>query len=99
MEFLDGDHQPVLDRLEADMRGAAAAMEFEQAARLRDRLATVRRATEPAKLYAPCRMVLPRRCLALFGRVKGQATGRRGRSFPSHVYPGCLTPTIRLTMI
>lgn len=46
MEFLDGDHEPVLQRLESQMAAAAAELEFEQAARLRDRLATVRRAIE-----------------------------------------------------
>jgi excinuclease ABC subunit C len=46
MEFLDGDHEPVLRSLEAQMAEAAAELEFEQAARLRDRLATVRRAIE-----------------------------------------------------
>jgi len=46
MEFLDGDIEPVLQRLEAEMTAAAQLMEFEQAARLRDRLATVRRAVE-----------------------------------------------------
>ncbi len=46
MEFLDGDHDPVLQRLEAQMAAAAAELEFEQAARIRDRLATVRRAIE-----------------------------------------------------
>ena len=46
MEFLDGDHDPVLRRLEAQMAEAAGELEFEQAARLRDRLATVRRAIE-----------------------------------------------------
>ena len=46
MDFLDGDFEPVLDRLEAEMRAAASQMEFEQAARVRDRLATVRRAVE-----------------------------------------------------
>ncbi|MFN7150082.1 MAG: excinuclease ABC subunit UvrC, partial [Microthrixaceae bacterium] len=46
MEFLDGDHEPVLRTLESQMAEAAAALEFEQAARLRDRLATVRRAIE-----------------------------------------------------
>ena len=31
--FLDGDTQPVLDRLDEEMRGAAAELEFEKAAR------------------------------------------------------------------
>lgn len=52
MEFLDGDTQPVLDRLDAEMQSAAAAMEFEQAARLRDRIATVRRAVERQQMVA-----------------------------------------------
>ena len=46
LEFLDGDTEPVLQRLETQMAEAADALEFEQAARLRDRLATVRRAIE-----------------------------------------------------
>ena len=46
MEFLDGDTQPVLDRLHAEMAAAAEQLEFEQAARIRDRIETVRRAIE-----------------------------------------------------
>ena len=46
MDFLDGDHEPVLRHLESQMAAAAGELEFEQAARLRDRLATVRRAIE-----------------------------------------------------
>jgi excinuclease ABC subunit C len=46
MAFLDGDTKPVVDRLEAEMRQAASELEFERAARLRDRLATVRLAVE-----------------------------------------------------
>ena len=46
MAFLDGDTKPVVDRLESEMRQAAAELEFERAARLRDRLATVRLAIE-----------------------------------------------------
>jgi excinuclease ABC subunit C len=52
MAFLEGDTQPVLDRLEAQMRAAADATEYEQAARLRDRLATVRRAVERQQMVA-----------------------------------------------
>ncbi len=48
--FLSGDSQPVIDRLETEMRGAADAEEFERAARLRDQLAAVRRATETQEL-------------------------------------------------
>ena len=45
-EFLDGDTEAVVGRLEEEMRGAADQLQFERAARLRDRLATVRKAIE-----------------------------------------------------
>ncbi|MGA1361327.1 MAG: excinuclease ABC subunit UvrC [Ilumatobacteraceae bacterium] len=45
-DFLDGNTEPVLDALEAEMNDASAQLEFERAARLRDRLASVRRAVE-----------------------------------------------------
>ena len=38
-DFLDGDTEPIVKRLDAEMRAAATALEFEKAARLRDRLA------------------------------------------------------------
>ncbi len=46
LEFLEGDTEPVLRRLEQGMSAAADELEFEHAARLRDRIATVRRAIE-----------------------------------------------------
>ncbi|TML88747.1 MAG: excinuclease ABC subunit UvrC [Actinobacteria bacterium] len=46
IDFLDGDTQPVLRRLDAHMREAADQLEFERAARLRDRLASVQKAIE-----------------------------------------------------
>ncbi len=46
IDFLDGDTAPVVERLEADMQAAADALEYERAARLRDRLASVRKAIE-----------------------------------------------------
>ncbi|MCP4437309.1 MAG: excinuclease ABC subunit UvrC, partial [Actinomycetia bacterium] len=52
MAFLDGRTQPVLDSLESDMRRAADDMEYEQAGRLRDRIATVRRAIERQQMVA-----------------------------------------------
>ena len=45
-EFLDGNTDPVIDALEREMNEASAQLEFERAARLRDRLASVRRAVE-----------------------------------------------------
>ena len=50
--FLDGDTQPVIDSLEQEMAEAAAALEFEKAARVRDRLATVRKAIERQQMVA-----------------------------------------------
>jgi len=46
MAFLEGDTAPVVRRLEREMKEAAAELEFERAARLRDRLASVRLAVE-----------------------------------------------------
>ena len=45
-DFLDGDTQPVVRRLEQQMSEAAGELEFERAARLRDRLTAVRKVIE-----------------------------------------------------
>jgi excinuclease ABC subunit C len=50
IEFLDGDTQSVVRRLEADMKEAASVLEFERAARLRDRLGSVRKAIEKQQM-------------------------------------------------
>lgn len=52
LEFLDGDTDPVVRRLEKEMAAAAADLEFERAARLRDRLAAVRKAIERQQMVA-----------------------------------------------
>jgi excinuclease ABC subunit C len=44
--FMEGAHEPVVKRLEAEMAAAAEKLEFEQAARRRDQLAAVRRVVE-----------------------------------------------------
>ena len=46
VRFLDGDTAPIVRRLEREMHDAAGQLEFERAARLRDRLASVRKAIE-----------------------------------------------------
>lgn len=51
-EFLDGDTDEIVNRLEADMHNAATALEFEQAARLRDRLEAVRKAISKQQMVA-----------------------------------------------
>jgi excinuclease ABC subunit C len=52
ISFLDGDTDEIVDRLEADMQGAATDLDFERAARLRDRLLAVRRAIEKQQMVA-----------------------------------------------
>ena len=46
LDFLGGDTDEITARLEADMAAAAEGLDFEKAARLRDRLASVRKAIE-----------------------------------------------------
>ena len=48
--FLEGDTDPVINRLEAEMAAAADELEYEQAARLRDRLDVVRKAVETQQM-------------------------------------------------
>ena len=51
-DFLDGDTDAVVRRLSAEMRAAAADLEYERAARLRDRLQAVQRAIEKQQMVA-----------------------------------------------
>jgi excinuclease ABC subunit C len=53
LNFLDGDTEPIVRRLDAEMREAATALDFERAARLRDRLAAVRKAIERQQMVGP----------------------------------------------
>ena len=46
LDFLDGEHDAVLHRLEERMRTASDQLEFELAARIRDQLTSVRKAIE-----------------------------------------------------
>jgi excinuclease ABC subunit C len=46
ISFMEGNYDPVLDRLDKQMHEASNALEFERAARLRDQLASVRKAIE-----------------------------------------------------
>ena len=48
--FLDGDTQPVVKRLEAEMHEASEALEYERAGRIRDRLTAVRKAIEKQQM-------------------------------------------------
>jgi excinuclease ABC subunit C len=51
-EFLAGDTDDIIDRLEAEMRAAASELEFEKAARLRDRLVAVQKAVAKQQMVA-----------------------------------------------
>jgi excinuclease ABC subunit C len=50
VSFLDGETDSVVKRLETEMAEASAELEFERAARLRDRLGAVRRAIEKQQM-------------------------------------------------
>jgi excinuclease ABC subunit C len=52
MGFLSGDTEPVLDRLEAEMLEASDDLQFERAARLRDRIAVARKAAEAQQMVS-----------------------------------------------
>ncbi|MGQ0616207.1 MAG: excinuclease ABC subunit UvrC, partial [Acidimicrobiia bacterium] len=52
VQFLEGDTDAVVRRLETEMGEAAAGLEFERAARARDRLASVRKAIERQQMVA-----------------------------------------------
>jgi excinuclease ABC subunit C len=51
-EFLAGDTDGIIDRLEHEMRAAASELEFEKAARLRDRLVAVQKAVAKQQMVA-----------------------------------------------
>ena len=50
--FLEGESDPVVEALESSMLDAAGTLDFERAARLRDRLAAVRRALQRQEVVA-----------------------------------------------
>jgi len=52
LQFLEGDTDEVVDRLSSGMHGAAAELEFERAARLRDRLTAVNKAIARQQMVA-----------------------------------------------
>ncbi|MDP1819636.1 MAG: excinuclease ABC subunit UvrC [Acidimicrobiales bacterium] len=52
LDFLDGNTDDVVKRLRADMHDCAERLEFEQAARLRDRLTSVQKAIEKQQMVA-----------------------------------------------
>jgi excinuclease ABC subunit C len=87
INFMEGNHKPVLRGLEEDMRAASGVQEYEKAARFRDRIAAARKALESQE------MVLPRAedldvvgmddddleaAFQVFFVRRGRVTGRKG---------------------
>src|SRR3954466_2772463 len=52
LEFLDGETDAIVKKLETGMRVASESLEYEKAARLRDRLTSVRKAIERQQMVA-----------------------------------------------
>jgi excinuclease ABC subunit C len=87
IEFLAGRYEPVLGRLDSEMRAAAGREEYEQAARHRDRLAAARKALESQEMVLPREENLDVIGLAeddleaafqVFFVRRGRVTGRKG---------------------
>jgi excinuclease ABC subunit C len=86
-DFLDGDTDTIVRRLQTEMGEAADALEFERAARVRDRLAAVRRAIERQQIVADRREDLDvigiaddelEASVQMFFVRKGRVVGRKG---------------------
>ena len=52
MRFLSGDTEPILDSLQAEMIAASDALQFERAARLRDRITAVHKAPDTQQMVS-----------------------------------------------
>ena len=85
--FLDGDTDEVVRRLDTEMRGAAGTLDYERAARLRDRLTAVRRAIESQQMVVEGREDLDvigiadddlEAAVQAFFVRKGRVVGRKG---------------------
>ncbi len=75
-EFLEGQYEELRDKIEAEMRAAAAAQEYERAAELRDLLKDVRSTTRKVARfdrvpYSLPQSIDPERDLAELGQVLG----------------------------
>ncbi|MFM7253380.1 MAG: excinuclease ABC subunit UvrC [Ilumatobacteraceae bacterium] len=86
-EFLDGDTDEIVGRLEAEMAEASSALEYERAARVRDRLLAVRKAIEKQQMVAERSEDLDvvgvaddelEAAVQVFFVRKGRVVGRRG---------------------
>ena len=87
IEFLDGDTDAIVRRLDNEMHDAASLLEFERAARLRDRLTSVRKAIEKQQMVAERNEDLDvvgiaeddlEAAVQVFFVRRGRVTGRKG---------------------
>ena len=87
ISFLEGDTDEVVKRLDAEMREAATDLEFERAARLRDRLTSVNKAIERQQMVADRNEDLDvfgvaeddlEAAVQVFHVRKGRVVGRKG---------------------
>ncbi|MEY2423068.1 MAG: excinuclease subunit [Acidimicrobiaceae bacterium] len=87
LEFLDGDTDTIVKKLEVAMREAADALEYERAARLRDRLTSVRKVIERQQMVADRNEDLDvigiadddlEAAMQVFFVRKGRVVGRKG---------------------
>ncbi|NNF54375.1 MAG: excinuclease ABC subunit UvrC [Acidimicrobiales bacterium] len=86
LQFLEGDTDAVLNELETRMHEAADALEFEQAARLRDRMGAVQRTIEKQQMVGDRSDDMDvigvaeddlEACVFVFYVRRGRVTGRR----------------------
>ncbi len=68
--FLEGRQEALLTRMEQEMHAASARMQYEAAARLRDRIASVQRVTQKQHVIWPTQIDLD---LIALARAQGQA--------------------------
>jgi excinuclease ABC subunit C len=87
LQFLEGDTDEVVKRLRTGMRGAADALEFERAARMRDRLTAVNKAIERQQMVLDRHQDLDvfgvaddelEAAVQVFHVRKGRVVGRKG---------------------
>jgi excinuclease ABC subunit C len=104
-QFLDGDTDEIVSRLTSAMKMAASELEFERAARLRDRLSAVTRAIEKQQMVADRSEDLDvigltdddlEAAVQVFFVRKGRVVGRKGFIVDKveHLSPGGLVDRI-----